>query len=101
MAAEAGKELAQETKPRETAAGLVVNSAGSIIKCQPMSHKYTVSNAAAEAGKASAQENKRRELAAGLAVYAAKARLAAAAGPGHRSAPLTEDAASGEGCVQL
>ncbi len=46
---------------------------------------------AADAGKASAQERKRRELAAGLAVYAAKARLAAAAAPGHRSAPLTEE----------
>lgn len=49
----------------------------------------------AGSGKAAAQERKRAELAAALAVYAAKARLAAAAGPGHRSAPLQEDGEAG------
>lgn len=51
--------------------------------------------ARAGSGKAAEQQRKRAELAAALAVYAARARLAAAAGPGHRSAPMQEDDAPG------
>lgn len=65
-------------------------------------HPPILSHCTADTGRASAQEQKRRELAAGLAVYAAKARLAAAAAPGHRAAPLTEEGlgpASGGGAA--
>jgi hypothetical protein len=52
---------------------------------------YRVVIMRAGSGRAAEQQRKRTELAAALAVYAAQARLAAAAGPGHRSAPMQED----------